>query len=435
MRIVTWNVKGLSDRQKALRVIHKLRKLNADVIILQEIFINNKNLNPNELSTKVDEIARNISLKWNSDLYFEPNGHLAILSTYKHSLKPTTSYHQGQILDFTFTHVAHGDRKLQIPYFTLNLRAVYAPAKNSEKQPFWRNFPQLPPLCWVIGDFNLGLKKGDHTASTTSDNLGRAKKILENHIDTSHVLQNGKPDKTFFRDSLVKPTCSCIDYILAPEGLLQLHATFHTVDPGQDSDHQILVLDNKSKRGSRPEWRMNLDHLNNSFVDKHIIKLLTHPHYSWDGVKIQIKEYLQKHGLVQKEKQNNHILNLTNRLSKLRQNNGSPKDIIETKTKLAELEQKLAERLAIKSGSQWLEQGERSTKYFFRRFKEKLQFATVETLKDRKGNQLHNAEQKAQAIYEHQQQIWGKTKTKDPTSFPWFCPTLPPNAQRTLIDL
>src|SRR5437879_3280841 len=90
---------------------------------------------------------------------------------------------------------------------------------------------------------------------------------------------------------------------------------------------------------------MNLDHLNNSFVDKHTIKLLTHPHYSWDGVKIQIKEYLQKHGLIQKEKQNNHILNLTNRLSKLRQNNGNPKDIIETKTKLAELEQKLAERL------------------------------------------------------------------------------------------
>src|SRR5438132_573919 len=178
-----------------------------------------------------------------------------------------------------------------------------------------------------------------------------------------------------------------------------------TSNPGQDSDHQVLVLDNKSKRGLRPEWQMNLDHLNNSFVDKHITKLLTHLHYSWDGIKIQIKEYLQKHGLIQKEKQNNHILNLTNRLSKLRQNNGSPKDIIETKTKLAELEQKLAERLAIKSGSQWLEQGERSTKYFFRRFKEKLQFATVETLKDREGNQLQTAAQKAQAIYNHQQQI------------------------------
>src|SRR5438128_10313691 len=179
---------------------------------------------------------------------------------------------------------------------------------------------------------------------------------------------------------------------------------------------------------------MNIDHLNNSFVDRHIKNLLMHPHYSWDGIKIQIKEYLQQHGLTQKQKQNNQILNLTNGLSKLRKNNGSPEDIDQVKTKLVELEQKLAERLAIKSGSQWLEQCERSTKDFFRRFKEKLQFATVDTLKDREGNQLHTAEQKAQAIYEHQQQIWGKTKTKDLTSFPWFCPTLPLDAQRTLID-
>ena len=194
MRIVSWNVKGLSDRQKAQRVMQKLSKLKADVIILQEIFINNKNLNPNELSLKVDEIARNIGLRWNSDLYFDLNGHLAILSAYKHSIKPITSYHQGRVLDFTFTHIARGNRKIQIPYFTLNFRAVYAPAKNLDKQP-WRNFPQLPPLCWVVGDFNLGLKKGDHTASMTSNNPGRAKEI-----------QNGRPDKTFFRDSLIKLT-------------------------------------------------------------------------------------------------------------------------------------------------------------------------------------------------------------------------------------
>ena len=206
MRIVTWNVKGLSDKMKAQRVIRKLRTFKADVIILQEIFINNKHLNPQELSKKVAEIANHISHSWNTDLHFDSHGHLAILSAYKHSLKLTTSYHQGRVLDFTFTHIARGDRKIQIPYFTMNFHAVYAPAKNSEKQPFWRTFPQLPPLCWVIGDFNLGLKKDDHTASTTSDNPGRAKEILENHIDTSHALQNGKPDKTFFRDSLIRPT-------------------------------------------------------------------------------------------------------------------------------------------------------------------------------------------------------------------------------------
>jgi len=434
MRIVSWNVKGLSDRQKAKRVIHKLQQLNADVIILQEVFINNKKLNPQQLSSKIDEIAQNFRLHWSSDTHFDPHGHLAILSSYKHSLKPTTSFHNGRVLDFTFTHIARGDRKIQIPYFSMNFRAVYAPAKTSEKQPFWRSFPQLPPLCWVIGDFNMGLKKGDHTASTSSDNPGRAKEILINHLDTAHILQKGRPDKTFFRDTLTRTIRSRIDYIYAPDGLLQPHATFRTMDPGQDSDHQLLILDNRNRRKTRPEWQMNISHLKNSAVDFQMKKILLHPYYSWDGVKILIKEFLQQHGLIQQQKQNNHILNLTNRLSNLRQKDGDPTEILEVKAKLAELEQKLAERLAIKSGTQWLEQGERSTKYFFRRFKEKLQFATIDTLKDNEGNPLQTANQKVQALYEHQQKIWDKTDTKDPTSFPWFCRILQNNQQRSLID-
>src|SRR5437879_10137575 len=132
MRIVTWNVKGLSDRQKTQRVIRKLRTLNADVIILQEIFINNKRLNPQELSTKVAEIANHISYSWNADLHFDPHGHLAILSAYKHSLKPITSFHQGRVLDFTFTHIDRGHRKRQITYFNINFRVLYFTAYNTK---------------------------------------------------------------------------------------------------------------------------------------------------------------------------------------------------------------------------------------------------------------------------------------------------------------
>src|SRR5438128_332051 len=105
MRIVSWNVNGLSDRQKARRVILKLQKLKADVIVIQEVYKNNKHLNPIELATKVEEIATTFSYSWNTDLYFDPNGHLAILSAYKHSLKISNSYYQGRIIDFTFSHI------------------------------------------------------------------------------------------------------------------------------------------------------------------------------------------------------------------------------------------------------------------------------------------------------------------------------------------
>ena len=399
MRIISWNVNGLSDRQKTKRIIRKLRKLNADVIILQEIYKNNPNLNQEQLAKRVEEIASFFNLCWHADTHFDANGHIAILSPYHKAINITTSLCNGRIIDFTFTHVARGDRKIQIPYFSVNMRALYAPAATSEKQPFWRSFPPLPPLCWVVGDFNMGLKKCDRTAATSSDNPGNANDILVNHIDTSHALQNKNPSKTFFRKKLLGMTKSRIDYIFAPENALQPHASFRTVDPGMDSDHQILVLDNKSRRKSRPEWRMNISHLTNSYVDSHIKKLLKHPHYSWDGIKIQIKEYLQEHGRKQQKKLNDNILNLTNRLSKLRQKNTDIAEINLVRNRLLELESKLAERLAIKSGTQWLEEGERSTKYFFSRYKQKLQFATIETLKDTDGNNLATAVEKIQAIY------------------------------------
>jgi len=432
MRIISWNINGLSDRQKTKRIIRKLRKLKADVIILQEIYKNNTNLNQEQLAKRVEEIASFFNLCWHADTHFDANGHIAILSPYHKAINITTSLCNGRIVDFTFTHMARGDRKIQIPYFSINMRALYAPAATGEKQPFWRSFPPLPPLCWVVGDFNMGLKKCDRTASTSSDNPGNANDILANHIDTSHALQDKNPNKTFFRKKLLGMTKSRIDYIFAPENALQPHASFRTVDPGLDSDHQILILDNKSRRKSRPEWRMNISHLTNSYVDSHIKNLLLHPHYSWDGIKIQIKEYLQEHGRKQQKKLNDNILNLTNRLSKLRQQNSNVAEINLVRNRLLELESKLAERLAIKSGAQWLEEGERSTKYFFSRYKQKLQFATIETLKDTDGNNLATAMEKIQAIYEHQQKIWDKSNTQDPSTFPWFCPKLEDNAIRSL---
>src|SRR5438128_3106867 len=307
MRIISWNVNGLSDRQKTKRIIRKLRKLKADVIILQEVYKNIPNHNHEQLAKRVEEIATFFNLCWHSDTYFDPFGHIAILSPFNNSLQITTSLCQGRIVDFTFTHVARGDRKIQIPYFSVNMCALYAPATTAEKQPFWHSFPPIPPLCWVIGDFNMGLKKCDRTSSTSSDNTGNANDILINHIDTAHALQNGRPNMTFFRKRLLGQTKSRIDYIFAPESTLHPQASFRTIDPGQDSDHQILLLDNKSKRQCRPDWRMNIQHLNNSYADNHIKNLILHPHYSWDGIKIQIKEYLKQHRRIQQKKYQDNI--------------------------------------------------------------------------------------------------------------------------------
>ena len=64
-----------------------------------------------------------------------------------------------------------------------------------------------------------------------------------------------------------------------------------------------------------------------------------------------------------------------------------------------------------------------------------MQFATIDTLKDIDGNPLQTANQKVQALYEHQQKIWNRTEIKDPTSFPWFCPTIPDAQRQSLTNI
>ena len=128
MRVISWNVNGLADKQKARQVLHRLLSFKADVIILQEIYKNTSKLPPSQVTQKVEEIANMAKYFWKTDMLFESTGKLAILSHYHHSLKLIKTFSDGRIMDFKFTHTAKGDRKIKIPYFSVNFHAVYAPA-------------------------------------------------------------------------------------------------------------------------------------------------------------------------------------------------------------------------------------------------------------------------------------------------------------------
>src|SRR5438128_344183 len=335
------------------------------------------------------------------------------------------------------THTAKGDRKLQIPYYSINMRAIYAPASSgTSKSLFWTNFPPLPPLTWVMGDFNLALHK-DRTARTTSDNPGMVNDILEHHLDTHFLLTNRKPKPTYHHPSSTTKKSSRIDYIFAPDSQLRPGAKFRLEGPGLLSDHSILVLDNlDSKRRTTPPWRMNLQMLDNNKAVEEISSLITDIKavYEWDDFKVKVKQTFQQIGIKTEKRKRDSIRNLTNRLHRLRQKDYTPevtKNIDIVSTKLAKLELDLADRLAIQSGTRWLEQGERSSSYFFSRFSQKLQFAKIPDLVV-DGTKITDPQDKAVACKEHLQKQWEKREVRQADSFPWHCPTLSPTQQQTL---
>ena len=137
VRIISWNVNSLADKTKARQVLHQLQSFKADIIILQEIYKNTSKLPPNQVQLKVEEIASIAKYVWKMNMYFEPNGKLAILSHYHHSLSIINTFSDGRIMDFTFSHITKGDCKIKIKYFSMNFHAVYAPAVSGTQNSHW----------------------------------------------------------------------------------------------------------------------------------------------------------------------------------------------------------------------------------------------------------------------------------------------------------
>ena len=434
MKIITWNVRGLlSDhREKIKRVLRKVREEKPDLVILQEIVrINDPDTDP-DIDKKITNLSNYMQMVWTGgDMIILP--HIAILSPFKHSLKLVSVHHKSRVVDFTFTHVARGDRKIQIPYFSMNFRAVYAPAKADEKRPFWTNQPPLLPLSWLVGDLNIVLEASDTSHGSMANHNFRmydyVKKYLNDLglVDTHKELNGKNVEHTHFRPN----SSSRIDYIFTPPSLLSPHAKAHVISPGSESEHCLVVLENERRLG-RPNWRLNVEHAKHPAMQKVVVESLDTTEVNcqnWDGFKLRWMTSFKNFGRQEKKKNEDSVNNLTNRLANLlRKPNPKTKDTLdlieEVKGKLKRAEDKLEERLNIKSGERWIEMGERSTKYFYRRYKERLQMARFPPLVDSDGNIAVMPKEKVETCRAHLQSLWDGKPTKDPRPFPWHCPKL-----------
>ena len=114
MKIITWNVGGIvsDQRDKIKRVLRKLREEKPDLVILQEIIrTNDPDMDPN-INQKIEKLKDYMEMVWlGGDIIVLP--HIAVLSPYKHSLKLVSAHLKSRVVDFTFSHVARGDRKIQ----------------------------------------------------------------------------------------------------------------------------------------------------------------------------------------------------------------------------------------------------------------------------------------------------------------------------------
>src|SRR5438128_6098368 len=183
---------------------------------------------------------------------------------------------------------------------------------------------------------------------------------------------------------------------------------------------------------------MNIQHAKDPVMQDGVTESLTRTMVTadnWDLLKHSWTKKFKDYGRKQTRKKEDSVTNLTNRYANiLKQANPDPVKLLKVKDALKLAEDKLAENLQLRSGERWIEQGERSSKYFFQRYKERLHFATIPDLIDNHGQTVSDAKTKVEMCRNHLQTIWEGKVVSEPDNFPWYCPTLPTNLINNLAQ-
>ena len=136
-------------------------------------------------------------------------------------------------------------------------------------------------------------------------------------------------------------------------------------------------------------WRFNRDMFKNEKLKQEIFEEIKESNFAedWDFCKIYLQSIMR--AFRKPKAPENKISKLNNEITKINEEiaNSSQKDYLtsnldELNIQLQEELTNLAEKWQIRSKTQWIEQGEKSTKYFFARYKQRKSQVAQTEIKD-----------------------------------------------------
>ena len=371
---LTLNVRGLVNHQKRLTLFKWLQDKNIDIAALQETHC-------------TPDFIKEFNSDWNGQVW--------------HSAAPS-KYSSGTCILFAshfdakvINHITDKDGRKVLLNVNINdedmtITSIYAPNNLRHRKDFLKNLIMWtnenavnPNNLIVLGDFNIVLNKTDrfsnHTDSSTTDFIELTKQL--NMKDAWSHTNNQSPKFTWehLGDHSRK---SRIDYILVSKSITQEVKSCKILN-ALISDHKAVLirLDKTQLPRGAGYWKLNTSHLDDTkYVSsvKNIIKetikkydLIEDKRLVWDMVKILVREYSIEYSVQKANAQRSETVTLEKQINIL--------DIAlekycckEFERKRDELKTELSRRLLEKSkGAQirarakYIEEGERSTSYFF----------------------------------------------------------------------
>ena len=252
---------------------------------------------------------------------------------------------------------------------------------------------------------------------------------MDNKLDRLHVLNDSLPGKSIFRHLL--SDCSLIDvwrkqhprgtsytwanlnYSQASRldrflisGSLERCIDCPTVFPCSFSDHDFVALTFSPDDcpGTRSGvWKFNSSLLNDVIFKCELSQLITDQKQFmanfqtigvwWDNLKVVIRNFCQKYCSRKRKSTNCFRTSLTNRLIRAKNdfacgNESRSAEIRDLECSLSSLALREAEGAKIRSRAKWFKEGEKPTRYFFRRENQRAAKNSFESLINSQGQEI-----------------------------------------------
>ena len=374
LHFISLNVRGLRDRLKRKKIFLWIRQQKCDVAFLQETYW-----------TK--EIESFVHSDWNGQSFFNHGTNhskgVAILIRNGLDLEPVDiiSKNDGRLIALRFI-------INEIQFLCVN---IYAPARNTEKDRFYRNFvnwlnrlKQTEDMLITGGDWNCVLKRDQDTRGISRvylPNIKFKKMIKKNNL--VDIWRRFYPDKKQFTwRQMSLNLYSRLDYWLISSSICHLIQSTD-IRPAMKCDHNAISLKlkvNDEKRG-RGYWKINNDLLSDTIYVTKVNEVINaciletefndlNAQQKWEMCKIKIKEVSMNYAKDINSKKKKYYEKLEKEfcyLSEIVDKNPCKESVEKMKKIQEELDKWYTNRSKgafVRSREKWLEQGEKSTKYF-----------------------------------------------------------------------
>ena len=388
--LISVNSQGLRSPDRRKIAFSYFLRHRLDIILLQE-------------THWTADMEMQINREWNGEAFFNHGTNTArgvailIHSRLDYTVKQKRSDNEGRILNIV----------LELDDHILNIINIYAPRTDSARQSFFSGLDEFiseDDDNIIGGDFNcIGNVRLDKIGGNQNARQLAAASLqtISSHFNLCDVWRDRHKDARIFTWTGRHPTdgsliCTRIDKFLISKSMNHF-VTDASIKPFPHSDHDYvcLILNfDQVKRGAG-YWHFNNELLSDAAFEAQLKDFWTDwqtkyddfadPLLWWDKAKQHFKIIAIGCAKIIGKQKRHERFQLERKLGKLQEksNSGDTRDIevyLLAKEKLKELDLKDLEATKIRAKAQFMEEGERSTRYFYSLEKSRRADQTIRVL-------------------------------------------------------